>query len=186
MIDDTIKRCLTKSLPVYIEVPCDMIPLEVSTERLAENITPEVVVDSREEDELVNLVLRRIYATKQPLLLVDRGHGMPQVKAEINKLVEKSGIPTLTMPSGGGMVEHSLKNYFGVHAGPVGETDKVPLGKSSDLVLAFGPMFSDTQTLGWSVVPDVQKTVTITNQSIRLPSSHDINTKNFMEKLNES
>ena len=185
MIDETIKQCLTKSLPVYIEVPCDMIPLEVSTERLADPITSEVNVDSREEDEFVDLVLRRIYAAKQPLLLVDRGEGMPQVKTEINKLVEKSGIPTLTMPSGGGMVDHSLKNYFGVHAGPVGQIDTMPFMEASDLVLAFGPLFSDTQTLGWSVVPDAEKTITITNQSIRMPSSHAINAKSFMEKLNE-
>ena len=185
MIDETIKQCLTKSLPVYIEVPCDMIPLEVSTERLAETITPEVLVDTREEDEVVDLVLRRIYAAKQPLLLVDRGSGMPQVKEEINRFVEKSGIPTLTMPSGGGMVDHLIENYFGVHSGPVGQIDTMPFMKASDLVLAFGPLFSDTQTLGWSVVPDTEKTITIANQSIRMPSSHSINAKSFMEKLNE-
>jgi pyruvate decarboxylase len=83
---------------------------------------------------------------------------MRLLKPEINNLVQSAGIPTLTMPSGAGMVAHNNQNYFGVHAGPVGQIDTMPLMNSVDLVIAFGPMFSDTQTLGWSIVPSTNKT----------------------------
>lgn len=64
---------------------------------------------------------------------------MRGMKPEINRLVEGAYIPTLTMPSGAGMVDHSNQYYLGVHAGPVGQIDTMPLMSSADLVIAFGP-----------------------------------------------
>ena len=162
MIDRVLEQCLTESRPVYIEMPCDVVPIEVPVERLIEEITVEATeLDTPKDNETVDMVLERIYSARQPMILVDRGHGMPQVRSEINELVQQSGIPTLTLPSGAGMVDHSLKNYYGVHAGPVGQIDTMPFMDASDFVLAFGPMFSDSQTLGWSTVPDPKKTIIV-------------------------
>jgi pyruvate decarboxylase len=111
---------------------------------------------------------------------------MRLLKPEINNLVQSAGIPTLTMPSGASMVAHNNQNYFGVHAGPVGQIDTMPLMNSVDLVIAFGPMFSDTQTLGWSIVPSTNKTITITKNSISFQGSKSpvsINARSFLAKL---
>jgi pyruvate decarboxylase len=56
----------------------------------------------------------------------------------------------------------------------------------ADLVVAFGPMFSDTQTLGWSIVPSTSKTITITKNSISFQGSKSpatINAHSFLIKL---
>jgi pyruvate decarboxylase len=184
MIDDTIQQCLVHSRPVYVEMPADMAAATISAERLDQPLISTLEVDEKLENAQVDTILQRIYSSKQPLLLIDRGSGMHHISEEIRELVRISGIPTLTMPSGQGMIDTSTENYYGVHSGPVGYIDTMPYMQSSDLVLAFGPMFSDTQTLAWLTVPDPSITITIRKNSIDTPtSSHAINAKSFMRKL---
>jgi pyruvate decarboxylase len=184
MIDRAIQQCLTQSRPAYIELPADMASTDVSADRLDKHLRLILDVDEEVEDTQVVVLLQQIYSAKGPLLLVDSGDGIHHMIGEINEFVRLSGIPTLTMPSGGGMVDHSLESYYGVHSGPVGKIDTMPYVQSSDLVIAFGPMFSDTQTLGWSTVPDPEVTVTIRNGSIHSSNkSHAINGKSFVRKL---
>jgi pyruvate decarboxylase len=187
-IDSTLGACLRESKPVYIELPHDMVTKEVSAERLQMGILEEDVgTDGRREADQVQSLLYRLYAAKRPLLLVDRADGVQHsIKHEINEFIERTGIPALTMPSGAGMVDNSIPNYFGVHSGPVGQVDTSLYLDSCDLVLAFGPMFSDTQTLGWKTVPDAVKTVTIGKGFVldgRSGAKTDINAKVFMRAL---
>ncbi|KIW99908.1 uncharacterized protein Z518_10836 [Rhinocladiella mackenziei CBS 650.93] len=170
MIDDTLETCLRRSKPVYIELPCDMVSKEVSSARLSEPLRPETTIEEAQEEKHADAILTKLYAAKQPLLLVDSGDGVRQLQTEIHAFVEKSGIPTLSMPSGNGMISHGLRNYYGVHSGPVGQIDTMPFVQAADLVLAFGPMFSDTQTLGWKVVPDTNKTIILGKEFMRDPS----------------
>lgn len=187
MIDEVITACLTKSQPVYIDLPCDMVAKEVNGTRLNEPLVRQSTLVDGQFDRLVDTIKTKIQNAKQPLILVDSGHGVRHLKEEINAFVEKSGIPTLAMPSGNGMVSHSLPNFYGVHSGPVGRIDTLPYLNGADLVIAFGPMFSDTQTLGWQVVPNVKKTVIIDKGSIQIPDqvTAKMNLKDFLPILTE-
>ncbi|KIW13710.1 hypothetical protein PV08_08901 [Exophiala spinifera] len=177
-IDRTIAAALRESKPVYIEVPCDMVSKEVDGARLEKTLmggdfATFKEVDVGKEDALIADIATRLYNAKRPLILVDRGDGVrsPSLRHEINEFVRVSGLPTLCMPSGSGMVDHGLTNYYGVHSGPVGQIDTMPYVSEADLVLAFGPMFSDTQTLGWRVVPDPEKIITFGKNFVTLPQS---------------
>jgi len=185
MIDEAITACLTKSQPVYIDLPCDMVTKEIDHTRLRSPLNKKSTLVDGQFDTLADTIHTRIQNAKQPLILIDSGHGVRHLKEEMNAFVEKSGIPTLAMPSGNGMVDHSLKNFYGVHSGPVGRIDTMPYLNGADLVLAFGPMFSDTQTLGWQVVPDVKKTIIIHNESIQIPDQETfrVNLKDFLPVL---
>ncbi|KAL6251853.1 hypothetical protein RBB50_002063 [Rhinocladiella similis] len=172
-IDRTIASALRDSKPVYIEVPCDMVSKEVDGARLEKPLETDVATAFKDEDtSIIAEIVRRLYGAKRPLILVDSGDGvrLPSLRYEINEFVRVSGVPTLCMPSGSGMVDHALSNYYGVHSGPVGQIDTMPYVSESDLVLAFGPMFSDTQTLGWKVVPSPEKTITIGKNFVSLPT----------------
>ncbi|KAF9870997.1 thiamine pyrophosphate enzyme [Colletotrichum karsti] len=159
-VDWVIDEAIRHSRPVYVELPSDLVDADVDGSRLGDPIG-SVVPNSSEiriaEGEARKL-MHRLCSAKQPLLLIDRGMGVQGLREEINSFVRASGIPTLCMPSGAGMVENDLPNYYGVHSGPVGKVDTMSYVESADFVLAFGPMFSDTQTLGWNVLPDRAKT----------------------------
>lgn len=170
MIDEVLATCLRKSQPVYIDLPCDMVAKEVDASNLDAPLKINTVKDdARTAEGLLETILQKIQNSQQPLLLVDSGHGVRGLKEMINAFASKSGIPTLAMPSGNGMVSHSLKNFYGVHSGPVGRIDTMPYVNGSDLVISIGGMFSDTQTLGWQVVPDVNKTIVMKKEMIQIP-----------------
>ncbi|KIW44346.1 uncharacterized protein PV06_05360 [Exophiala oligosperma] len=175
-IDRTVAAALEHSRPVYIELPCDMVSKEVDAAGLevplVDRFTTTEEFKARDEDALVADIVRRLYGSKRPLVLVDSGDGLrsPSLRREVNEFVKRSGLPTLCMPSGSGMVDHALGNYYGVHSGPVGQIDTMPYVNGADLVLAFGPMFSDTQTLGWKVVPEPEKTITMGKNHLSLPT----------------
>lgn len=166
-VDEVIQECIHQSRPVYIDIPSDMVNLDVDGTRLESELRENKNSTNNEAVErTAQKLLERIYNAKQPLILVDRGLGLQNMRDEVNSFVKISGIPTLTMPSGAGMVDTSLPNYYGVHSGPVGQIDTLPYLQKSDLVLALGPMFSDTQSLGWTVVPDTDKTIVVGKTSI--------------------
>ncbi|KEF53946.1 uncharacterized protein A1O9_09741 [Exophiala aquamarina CBS 119918] len=187
MIDEVITACLAKNQPVYIDLPCDMVAKEVDGARLNQQLVRKSnLVDGR-FDGLVDAVQAKIQNAKQPLILVDSGRGVRHLKKEINAFVQKSGIPTLAMPSGNGMVSHSFPNFYGVHSGPVGRIDTMPYLNGADLVIAFGPMFSDTQTLGWQVIPDVKKMIIVDKGSVQIPNQPmaKMNLEDFLPVLTE-
>ena len=189
-VDRVMATSLRQSRPVYIEMPADMVAKEIDADRLLEDVIVEKEAD-REQEKLVDELLRRIYEAKRPLLLVDNGGGVRQLRQEINDFVKTSGLPTLCMPSGNNMVEHSHPNFYGVHSGPVGQIDTMPYVDEADLVLAFGPMFSDTQTLSWKVVPAEEKMITLNKNSIHSPSINNgkettISLGNFLTTLTKS
>ncbi|OAL34719.1 hypothetical protein AYO20_05914 [Fonsecaea nubica] len=180
-IDRTILAALRESRPAYIELPADMASKEVvngeklleeplSTKDVTAGDDNDELAKKNRERELVDDLLQKIYAAKQPLVLVDSGGGVRQLCGAINAFVHASGIPTLCMPSGNGMVEHALPNYYGVHSGPVGQIDTMPYVRDADLVIALGPMFSDTQTLSWKVVPEADRTITLEKNWIHDPT----------------
>ncbi|KAJ9613131.1 hypothetical protein H2200_003072 [Cladophialophora chaetospira] len=188
-VDRVIGASIKESKPVYLELPADMVTKEVDAEQLEDSIDQgENAVNVEEEGTVAEELLRRIYEAKQPLLLVDSGGGLRQLREEINDFVKVSGLPTLVMPSGNTMVDHSHPNFYGVHLGPVGQIDTMPYVHSADLVLALGPMFSDTQTLSWKVVPAKEKTITLNKNYLQSPvyksgESTDINLSRLLGTL---
>jgi pyruvate decarboxylase len=188
-IDRVIATSLRESRPVYVEMPADMVGKEVDADRLEQSLEIDKGTgDGRGEEMLREELLSRIYNARQPLLLVDSGGGVRQLREEINAFIKTSGIPTLCMPSGNNMVDHAHTNFYGVHSGPVGQIDTMPYVRDTDLVLAFGPMFSDTQTLSWKVVPEAEKIITLNKNSIQSPSFNngqaaEIDLSRFLKRL---
>ena len=191
-VDRIIAACVRESRPVYLEMPADMVEKEVDAGRLGEAIDFEGGLgDESVDKDLAGELLRRLYEARQPLLLVDSGGGVRGLREEINEFVKVSGIPTLCMPSGNNMVDHSHSNFYGVHSGPVGQIDTMPYVREADLVLAFGPMFSDTQTLSWKVVPDEGKLITLNKNSLHSPAVNsgkdiEINLKRLLNQVTQA
>ena len=188
-VDRVIGASIRESKPTYVELPADMVMKEVDAGQLEEKIDIEGELGNPEEEgKLAEELLRRIYEARQPLLLVDSAGGVRQMREEINAFIAASGIPTMCMPSGNNMVEHSHSNFYGVHSGPVGQIDTMPYVSEADLVLCFGPMFSDTQTLSWKVLPSEERRFTLNKNSLHSPSidngrSKEINLSRLLTTL---
>lgn len=192
LIDLTLQHALKHQRPVYFQLASDATDVMIKDDRLAVPIKTSFTDDKIEErtEKCAVDIVEKLQRAHFPLLLVDRSRDMERARKELNDFVRHSGIPTLTMPSGASMVDHAIPNYLGVHSGPVGQIDTMPLIERADLILAFGPMFSDTQTLGWKTVPDPLKTIQIPNyefdiQEKQMNPIKPINTNHLLTHLKE-
>ena len=173
-IDETISNAIKYRIPSYLPLPSDMVAQQIDETHLDRPLLGRGDDPKHLTNEAVEKILHLLYWARNPLLLVDRaGMDHPNMRKLLNEFVRYSGIPTLTMPSGASMIDHKITNYYGVHAGPVGQIDTMPYVNGCDLVLAFGPMFSDTQTLGWSVVPPETKTITVAEDHVKFFGEKD-------------
>ncbi|KAF2680717.1 DHS-like NAD/FAD-binding domain-containing protein [Lentithecium fluviatile CBS 122367] len=140
------------------------------------------------EDAVVNSVLKLIYASKQPYILVDGLVASDQIVDEVNEFAKLAGFPTFGLTFGGGIINGNLPNYHGVHAGKYGSLDFTSYSDKADLALLFGtlsrqavaiilitiisgPLLSDTNTQGWSAVPRKDATIAFRRKAIEIRDS---------------
>ena len=189
MVDDVLRACVVQSRPVYVELPSDMVDVPVEgTGRLERplDVAPPGN-DEEREDAVVELVVERMARAQRPMILVDGLAARYDVRDELNELVRVTGFPTMALTFGGGVVDQSLENYHGVHAGRFGKLDFTSYTEAADLVLLFGPLLSDTNTLGWSTVPDPRVTIAFHKSRVELDSTsqHELQIKSLIQRLLE-
>jgi pyruvate decarboxylase len=72
LIDHAIQECYIKSRPVYISLPTDMVQKKIEGARLKTPIDLAFPPnDPAKEDYVVDVVLRSLYAAKNPVILID-------------------------------------------------------------------------------------------------------------------
>ncbi len=146
-IDHVLRECYVLSRPVYITLPTDMIQKKIEGERLKTPIDlsfPEN--DPAAEDYVVDVILKYIYAAKNPIILVDACAIRHQVLEETHDLIDKTGLPVFVTPMGKGAVNETHENYGGVYAGEGSQPEVRERVESSDLILTIGAIKSDFNT----------------------------------------
>lgn len=180
-IDRVLLQCLLHSRPVRIALPVDMVPVLVPVAGLSSKIQiPAAVRQPQVEDAALDAVLRRIYSSKKPMILVDgeaRAFGMLH---RTNHFVRTIGWPTFTSGFGKGLVDETLPNVYGVCTLPY-----KAFIDSCDLVLVFGPHFSNTNTYNYLLKPADDKAVLFSPSSIQVNKEvfRDLPVGYFIEQL---
>lgn len=164
LIDDTLKQCLLQSRPVYIELPSDMVTVQVPPPREPIEFTPHDDTDNFEADVVATL-LSKIYGAERPLLLVDGFTARYHITDEVNELVRRTQFPTLTTPFGKGLVNEDQESFCGVYAGFAGKASHKAWVDRRDLVLRFGPLDSEINTFGSTALPRPEVTVVFASLS---------------------
>jgi pyruvate decarboxylase len=186
LIDNNLRLCIQRSRPVYFSLPSDTVGARVDSSALSTplDLSHSIDSDSR-EDEAVDAVLEKIYAAKQPYILVDGLVAPNDIVDEVNQFAKVTGIPTLSLTFGGGIIDGTLPNYHGVHTGRYGSLDFTPYTDTADLALLFGPLLSDTNTMGWSTIPPNYITVQFRRTYIKIfgENSKALHIKSAMRKL---
>lgn len=139
LIDHTLRECWIQSRPVYIALPTDMVQKKIEGERLKTpiDLTYETN-DIEKEDYVVDVVLRYLYAAKNPVILVDACAIRHRVIQETHDLVDKTGLPVFVTPMGKGAIDETCPNYGGVYAGDGSDPEVKEHLEQSDLILTIG------------------------------------------------
>ncbi|KAJ5615130.1 hypothetical protein N7537_000244 [Penicillium hordei] len=151
LIDETIIECCRSSKPVYIGFPADLVQVEVDPSPLEyplglEGPSPNPTAD---KDYGVDLILGRIRAAQNPIIIVESLAGKPHGLNTTRLFVESSGLPCFTTPMAKGIIDETLINFRGLYVGKISEPTVFEQVLSSDLILVLGPRPTDFSTAGF-------------------------------------
>jgi len=152
-IDRVIRECFVKSSPVYIFIPLDMVDDEVPASLLETPLDLSPATDDyseRSTESAVTAVLQAISESKCPLILVDCLVQRYNAIEELKDLVDRLQIPVYSTNMGKGIVDETHPCYVGIYNGTCSSPGLSKAFESSDLVLVFGRLPSDTNTGGFT------------------------------------
>ncbi len=184
-IDRCLRACVLESRPVYIELPTNMTKARVSAAGLNQPLDISIATDEGFEDTEVDLILGKIYASKQPFIVVDGFTSRYGISEEADELVRETGFPTSTTPFGKGIVNESYSNFYGMYAGIAGPQVYMPWARGCDLVLRLGPLNSDVNTFGFSTIPDPKIAITFERDSVEICGTkyHNLHVKQLLRRV---
>ncbi|KIW30562.1 uncharacterized protein PV07_06299 [Cladophialophora immunda] len=167
-IDQILEQCILHCRPVYIEVPLDMVSAPVVAERLSHEIAIPRAVPNPAYDVVLDKILEKMYAAKQPLVLVDGEARALGILDQIERIVSSTVWPTFTTTSGKGLINETLPNVHGIYRGSFADAGTKAFIDGSDLALYFGPHLSSTNTYNWTGVPQSAVTIYFTWEGIKI------------------
>lgn len=136
-----IDVCRLYSLPVYLEVPRDMVdrPIAVGRPRqLTVPTAPGAVAEAAEE------ALARLAAARRPVLVVGVEVHRFRLERQVVELAERLGVPVVSTFMGRGTFPDDHPLFAGVYLGPASPPGVRELVEESDGLVFLGALLSDT------------------------------------------
>lgn len=149
-IDRVFDIFIKEKKPVYIALPVDVCNF------IVDDTIPETIIKS----DPVNLknaadkITELINNSKNPLIITDYLMKRFRLQNEVRSIVEKFNIKITSMIMGKGLIEEDDRHFIGMNFGEVAEDDYKKVYQDFDLIIGFGTLFSDLNTLGFAVKPD--------------------------------
>jgi indolepyruvate decarboxylase len=139
-IQKAVKACQEYMLPVYIEIPRDMVDREIL---VSEDNEESYLPDEGAIKEAADEILLKISMAKMPLMLV----GVEVDRFNLNDLAltlsKRLNIPIVSDFLGRDIIPKDDANYFGTYLGVAGNPAARTLVEKSDCLLMLGMILAD-------------------------------------------
>ena len=134
-----LRSAREQSLPVYIELPRDLVGAEVAP---VDMLPPRPVLPGALQ-EAATEILQRLRAASSPCIMVDVEVRRYGVEDKVAALATRLGIPVVTTFMGRGLLSgHGV--VLGTYLGAAGQPEITNLVEGSDGLLLLGVILSDT------------------------------------------
>lgn len=140
-IRSAIDVCRRYSLPVYLEVPRDMVDVAISVSRVH-----EVTVPTRRGavEEAAEEIFGKIRRAKRPVLVVGVEIHREELTDRVVELAEALAVPVASTFMGRGTFPDDHSHFAGVYLGPASPPGVREMVEESDCVVMLGALLSDT------------------------------------------
>jgi len=135
-----LRSCRERSQPVYLEIPRDMVAVEVEP---VPDLAPSPV-DPDAVEAAATEVLARLAAARSPVLMVDAEVRRYGIEAKVAELATRLEIPVVTTFMGRGLLADAPNPPMGTYIGVAGQPEITELVESSDALFLLGVILSDT------------------------------------------
>jgi len=135
-----LRSARERSLPVYIELPRDMVDAPTD----AVPVLPRRDADPEALRECADEILARLASASSPVLVVDVEIRRYGVEAKVATLARKLGVPVVTTFMGRGLLGDAPDVVRGTYLGSAGDAAITALVEQSDALLLLGVIVCDT------------------------------------------
>ena len=136
LFEQAIKRSLHLKKPAYVGIPSDMADVLVHG-RPDDGPAYEFSDQPRGVLTAIARAVKALTEAERPLILVDGVSERFGLRMKINNLVEMTGVPTVCLPHGLGIVDSHHPNYHGVYTGNLASPELKAYVDSSDFIMAI-------------------------------------------------
>ena len=135
-----LRSALESSLPVYFELPRDMVGAPCG---MVETLPPSAVLEGAVE-EAASEVLGRLLGAERPCIMVDVEVRRYGAEAQVAELATRLGVPVVSTFMGRGLLSGHAGVVRGTYMGAAGQRAVTELVEGSDGLLLLGVILSDT------------------------------------------
>jgi indolepyruvate decarboxylase len=139
-IQKTIRACQEFMLPVYIEIPRDMVDKEIFIPEEVESPFPS---DESGIREAADEILSKIIAARNPVMFVGVEADRFELNEKILTLARKLNMPIVSDFLARDIIPKGDPNYFGTYLGEAGNLTAKTLVEKADLLLMLGVIITD-------------------------------------------
>lgn len=151
-IDRVIDVMVQTRKPVYIALPVDVCNHLINIEGVQE--ISKIKSDKENLDAALSKITELINNSKNPLIITDYLIKRFRLQNEVREFIDKFNIKITSMIMGKGVINEDDPYYIGINHGKISDEDFIKNYNNSDLILCFGTLFSDLNTLGFIVKKD--------------------------------
>ncbi|MEO1199055.1 MAG: indolepyruvate/phenylpyruvate decarboxylase [Pseudomonadota bacterium] len=156
----------TRSLPVYIELPRDMVEVQVDPVPLFEPVVP----DREAARACAEEIMARLRTAQRPALLLGVEVRRFGVEAEVAELAKKLDIPTATSFMARGVAADTDAPVIGTYLGLAGSAALRAVIEDADTLLMLGVILCDTNFGVSSRQIDMRSAIHAFDGEVRFPS----------------
>ncbi len=138
-ISRALTACVRRMLPVYIEVPADVVNQPISETKPAVH----AISDTARVKQAAAAIVERLAQAQKPVVLVGVESDRYNLKPAILELAEKLHLPVASTVLARDHMPKNHPNYFGAYLGVAGNPAANQLIADSDFVLVLGEMLTD-------------------------------------------
>jgi indolepyruvate decarboxylase len=140
-ISKALATCEENMLPVYIELPADIVNQKIGSA----NKTPAstLTVDEENLAKAKNIITQRILQAQKPVIMAGIESDRFDLKPQILQFAKKLNLPVVSTVLARDHISPDDPNFFGTYLGVAGNPAAGKLVAESDLVLVLGEMLSD-------------------------------------------
>ncbi|MDB3935868.1 indolepyruvate/phenylpyruvate decarboxylase [Granulosicoccus sp.] len=135
-----LRRCLSESRPVYIELPRDQVFVECGPV-IAE---PEVTYDEAALSACADEIMEQLRGAGTPFMLIGVEIRRYALEAKVAELARRLALPVATSFMGRGLLAGEDAPLMGTYMGVAGDESLTEAVENSDALLLLGVILSDT------------------------------------------
>ncbi len=192
-IDRILNAALSYKRPVYIELPRDIVSVDIFLDASSNKTDPQVHHDQEKSDptilrEALHETIGMINSSTRPVIVAGVEIQRFGLQNELLHLIEKLKIPVSSTILSKSVISELHPLYLGVYEGALGHDSVREYVESSDCLILLGALMTDIDLGGFTAKIDQKKSIYINSEkfSVRYHNYEEISLKDFIVTLIES